>query len=207
MPLHLLASCGQLASVVHVQVFVPLVQEPAAQTSPTVHGLPSSQVAVLLVCVQPEPGVQASVVHGLPSSQYVATLTADPLHAPAAQTSGVVQALLSLHGSALLANTQPVVVEHESLVHTLLSLHVMAAPLQTPAAHTSPLVHALASSHALVLFVCWQPLATRQASLVHALPSLQITATLIGVPTQLPPVQVSAVVHALPSLQPNVLAV
>ena len=132
----------------------PPTHAPAAQVSPSVQGLPSSQAVELFVWVQPLAGVQASVVHGLPSSQYVATTTALPVQAPPPQVSGVVQALLSLQGRALFVNKQPVVVEQESLVHTLLSLQVTTEPLHTPAAQTSPLVQALASSQALTLLVC-----------------------------------------------------
>src|SRR5262249_51341555 len=58
-----------------------------------VHALPSLQGAVLLVWRQPTEGSQKSSVQGLPSSQFGA---APPVHAPALQTSPVVQALPSL---------------------------------------------------------------------------------------------------------------
>ena len=154
-----------------------------------------------------------------------------PAQAPLPQVSDVEHALPSLHGRLLARNTQPVVVEHESLVHTLLSLQVTATPLQTPAAHRSPLVQALLSLHAVpvvsvctqpvagshvstvqtlpslqlgVMSVCTQPVDGSHVSAVHALPSLQFMA----VPArQLPPPHVSPVVHAFPSLQAAALFV
>ena len=52
---------------------------PAAQVSPVVQALLSSQAAVLGVNVQPVAGLQASSVHGLPSMHV--SLSAKP-HAP-----------------------------------------------------------------------------------------------------------------------------
>lgn len=72
---------------------------PPAHVSPVVQALPSSQGAVLLVCVQPVAGLQASSVHTLPSSQLGA---GPPRQVPAEQVSLVVQALPSLQGAALL---------------------------------------------------------------------------------------------------------
>lgn len=45
------------------------------------------------------------------------------VHAPATQTSPVVQALLSSHDATLFVKTQPTPGIHESFVHTLPSLH------------------------------------------------------------------------------------
>ena len=132
------SSCAaQSAFCVQPQEFAPLVQTPAAQTSPTVQPLPSSQVLVLLTCVQPVSGLHASLVQILPSSQNVATTTAVPVHAPPAHASLVVQALPSLQESALLLCAQPVAGEHESLVQMLLSSQFTLTPLQTPPAHVS----------------------------------------------------------------------
>jgi hypothetical protein len=77
----------------------PPAQTPPAQVSLVVQALPSSQGAVLLVCVQPVAGLQASSVQTLPSSQ----LGGDPpTHTPAEQVSLIVQALPSLHEAVLL---------------------------------------------------------------------------------------------------------
>jgi hypothetical protein len=58
-------------------------------------------------------------VQPLPSSQFGGT---PPTHAPPEQTSPEVHALPSLHNAVLLVNTQTPP-WHESLVHTLPSLH------------------------------------------------------------------------------------
>ena len=89
------------------------------QASPVVHALPSSQdVALLARCTQPGPGWHASFVHAFWSLQSVAL----PLsHLPAVQTSPVVQALPSEHGSALGACPQPVPGTQRSVVHGSLS--------------------------------------------------------------------------------------
>ena len=74
----------------------PGLQALPLQASPTVHGSPSSQGALLGVETQPSSTVRASAVHGLPSSHD----SADPgLHEPVAQTSPLVQALLSVHNA------------------------------------------------------------------------------------------------------------
>ena len=131
----------------HWQVFPPLTQLPLAHTSPTVHTLPSSQLAVLLVCTQPLAGSQLSVVHGLLSSQVTLTSSAVPTHALPLQRSAVVQALLSLHGSLLAVCTQPLTASHESVVQPLLSLQLTALPtVHTPLTHESPLVHTVPSA-------------------------------------------------------------
>jgi hypothetical protein len=71
----------------------PLEHTPAAQTSLTVQGLPSSHAAVLAVFTQPVAGEQLSSVHTLPSSQVAVA----PAHVPLVQTSSVVQSAPSLH--------------------------------------------------------------------------------------------------------------
>lgn len=85
-----------------------------------------------------------SVVHELLSLQVTAV---PPLHDPALQVSPIVQALPSLHAVPLAAGakTQPVAALHESAVHELLSLHVIAAPVHVPALQASPVVQALLS--------------------------------------------------------------
>lgn len=132
--------------------FAPLVHTPAAQTSPTVQPLPSSQVLVLFTCVQPLSGLHASLVQIFPSSQNVATMTAVPVHAPPAQASLVVHALPSLHESALLVCAHPVTGEHESLVQMLLSSQFTFTPPHVPLAQTSFWLHALPSLQVIALF-------------------------------------------------------
>ena len=104
-PLHKLpSSCpAQSWSLLHAHELAPPVHTPPEHASPLVHGLPSSQLAVLLLWVQPSAVLQASLVHPLLSVQTTATLMAVPLQAPAPQTSPLVHALLSLQLSVLLA--------------------------------------------------------------------------------------------------------
>src|SRR5438128_1908610 len=129
--------------------------------------------------MQPVFGLQVSSVQGLPSLQLArgppahtpplqvspvvhafASLHADPScraerTQPAAEASElVVQALPSVHGEALLAWTQPVVVLHESLVQALLSSQLGAAPpTHTPPLQVSLVVQAFPSLHGDVLLV------------------------------------------------------
>ena len=206
MPLQALPSSwpAQSAVTLQPQLLLPEVQVPPLHTSPMVHGLPSSQDRMLLLCVQPATGSQASFVHALPSSQSTVGATTLPLHAPAPQTSPVVHALLSLHARLLTAKTQPVPGLQLSVVHRLLSLHVMPVPAHAFAAQMSPLVQALPSSQIAVLAVLRQPDADAHESVVHGLASLQFS-----VPVELhrPPEHVSPVVQLLPSLHGTALAV
>jgi len=129
----------------------PPTHTPPAQVSLVVHALPSLHGAVLLVCVQPDPGLQASSVQTLPSSQFGG---APPTHVPAAQVSPVVQALPSLQGAVLLVCVQPVAGLQASSVHTLPSSQLVGPPgTQTPPEQMSPVVQALPSLHGAVLFV------------------------------------------------------
>lgn len=82
-PLQALPSSWPAQSLfwLHAQVLVPALQLPAAHVSLWVHGLPSSQLAVLLAWTPPALLSQLSVVHGLPSSQKLLA-TALPLHTP-----------------------------------------------------------------------------------------------------------------------------
>ena len=204
-PLHRLSSscAAQSLFCVQPQELAPLVHAPAAQTSPTVQPLPSSQALVLLTCVQPLSGLQASLVQTLPSSQNTATTTAVPLHAPPAHASLVVQALPSLQDRALLLWAQPVAGEQESLVQMLLSSQLTLLPPQKPPLQVSFWLHALPSLQASVLLAKTQlPLAASQVSLVHGLPSLH-TATAPGL--QAPVAQMSPTVQALPSVHGEVL--
>jgi hypothetical protein len=71
---------------------------PWLHRSPVVQALPSSQVAVLFVWMQPFPGSQESSVHTFLSSHDRVPV---PLQAPAAHASPVVQALPSSHFAVL----------------------------------------------------------------------------------------------------------
>jgi hypothetical protein len=125
----------------------PPTQFPSEQVSFVVQALPSSQAAVLFMCMQPDAGLQESSVQTLPSLQLGG---GPPTQVPPEQTSPVVQALPSLHVKVLLANTQTPP-WHESVVHTLLSLHWLVwlhsmqppigVPPHVPPAQTSPVVH------------------------------------------------------------------
>jgi len=148
-------AAGTQASVVHTLLSLhtsaaPPRQVPAEQVSLVVHGLPSLQGAVLLVCMQaPVAGLQESSVQSLPS----------------------------LQGPVLLVCTQaPVVGLQESSVQTLSSLQLTAAPTQIPPEHASPVVQRLPSLQGAVLLVKTQPVAGAQVSSVHGLLSLQTSA-------------------------------
>ena len=169
---------------------------PAAQESPVVQALLSSQGAKFAVKVQPLARSQASSVQGLPSTHV--NCRAKP-HVPPWQTSPMVHALLSWHTSALLVCVQPACGSQASVVHTLLSSHDVAVPArQTPSLHRSPTVQALPSLHAVVNCTCWQPSAALQLSWVHGAWSSQFN----GVPgTHAPPLHWSPLVQASPSEQ------
>lgn len=173
----------------------------AAQTSPVVQALLSSQLAALAVLTHPVSRLQESLVQGLPSLQLSAPA---PVHAPPAHTSPVVQALASLQGRALNLSEQPNFTSQLSSVQTLPSLQEIATPAQLPAAHLSPLVQALPSSHTLALLLLMQlPVATSQLSVVQGLLSLQPFAAPGTQPLAL---QTSPTVHELPSVQGLALA-
>ena len=103
----------------------PPTQDPTAQVSTVVQALPSSQEAVLFVKTQPVAGTQESSVQGLLSSQIGAE---PPTQDPAAQVSGVVQALPSLQAAVLFVYTHAPPALHESSVHGLESLQLAFAP-------------------------------------------------------------------------------
>ena len=87
------------------------------------------------------------------------------------------QALLSSQGLVLFVKTQPVAGLHESVVHTLLSLHRRAAPAwQMPPPQVSPVVQALLSSQAFALLVKTHPVNGLQLSVVQTLASSQTIA-------------------------------
>jgi len=132
---------------------------------------------------------------------------APPTHTPPAHESSVVQASLSLHGSVLGANTQPLVASQLSFVHNLLSSQTICTPgAHCPPLHTSPdaPVHTLPSEHGAALFAWTQPFLSGQVSLVQGLPSSQFGVLL---PLHRPSKQVSMIVHSDPSSQASVLAV
>ena len=126
-----------------------------AQVSPDVQAFLSSQASPLAVWTQPEAGWQLSVVQGFSSSHG----SAPPgTQEPAWQPSDTVQALLSVHGAALLVNTQPCLAVQVSSVHGSPSLHCRLAPeTHLALAHRSPCVQALPSSHGALLGVLAQP--------------------------------------------------
>ena len=177
-------------------------QSPDWHVSPVVHGLPSSQTAVLLACRQPWTALQLSVVQGVLSSQGTgvgalehtpAEHVALPIHALLLQLAGT-QTAPSLTGVWM----HPPLISQESVVHALLSSHELPVPVHLPFAHTSPVVQALPSLHEPLLLVFTHPLAGLQVSSVHTLLSVQLA----GLPAwQVPPEQLSPLVHALPSLQ------
>ena len=162
-------------SVVHglpsSQASVPAqVPEPALQTSPVVQALPSLQLLVLPVWVQPVEALQPSVVQTWLSSQLSAL--------PATQVPLALHASFWVHTllSALQVvpwltgvNTQlPLEGSQASLVHTLPSLQVVVVPAtQPPLAQLSPTVQAFPSLQLAVLLVCWQPRIASQESSVQ----------------------------------------
>ena len=162
--------------------------------------LPSVQDAVLLAKTQPDAVLQLSEVQTLPSLQ---TSAPPGWHAPAAQTSPLVQALPSMHAAVLFAWTQPVPVSQLSVVHGLLSLQDRAEPdWHEPPPQVSPVVQALPSLHATALLAWVQPVAVLHASSVHTLLSSHEMAE---PDWHEPPPQPSPLVQALPSLQASVL--
>jgi hypothetical protein len=94
-------------------------QAPPEHWSPTVHGLPSLQVAVLFTFLQPSTGSQLSSVQPLPSSQLMGV---PPLHTPEWHVLPVAQALPWSHALPSFAGCAE---------------HVPVDVLQTPALHSS----------------------------------------------------------------------
>ena len=78
----------------------PPTHAPPEHVSLVVHALPSLHETVLLVCTHPVDVLHESSVQPLPSLQFGA---APPTQAPAVHVSPVVQALPSLHATALFA--------------------------------------------------------------------------------------------------------
>jgi hypothetical protein len=180
-------------------------QVPLSQWSSLVQSSPSSQVPVVKTVLTqpvavPSEGAQLSVVHGLPSSQLRG---APGLQVPAAQASGVVQTLPSLHGALLGVWVQPTPSTQASSVQRLLSRQgvnesaAQVPALQTagpqapgPVLQTNPSLPA-AENAQLPVFVS-------QLSAVQPLPSVQ---GLAGPATQSEPWQASPTVQALLSSQ------
>jgi len=97
----------------------PPTHNPPEHMSPVVQAFPSLHGLVLFTCLQPHAGSHESSVQPLLSSQFGG---APPTQAPPEQTSPVVHRFPSSHADVLLVNTQTPP-WHESVVHTLLSLH------------------------------------------------------------------------------------
>jgi hypothetical protein len=123
----------------------PATHCPLAHASPTVHWLPSSQLAAIAGWSQ-VPFAHASAVHALPSLQ---SFGGPPVHLPPAQASPTVQALPSSQAPVVAAKAQsPLSVRHVSDVHGLSSLHALALPgTHLPSLQASPAVQALLSLH------------------------------------------------------------
>ena len=163
-------------SIVHElassQVELVPLHMPLAQTSLTVHTLPSSQGEVMKVCTQPTTASQLSAVQTMLSSQetgMVPTQVADWQLSPAVHGLPSSQADPGATG----VKTQPMTGSHESAVHGKPSEHISGAlEIQVPAEQTSLGRHALAKPHDAVLGVATH-LPAEQLSSVHALPSLQ----------------------------------
>src|SRR5262245_60852140 len=143
------------------------MQAPPPHTSGAVQVLPSLQGAVLLVCTQPDAGLQLSSVQTLPS---VERGGGPPVEAPPPPVCWVVDALPSSHGSVFGAFTHPDAGLQLSSVQTLPSLQFGGGPpLHVPPPQVSPVVQALPSSHGTVLLVFTHPDAGLQLSSVQPL--------------------------------------
>ncbi len=180
----------------------PPEQRPPLQVSPLVHALPSSQAALLLLCIQPVLASQASSVHAFASSQLTA---GPPWQTPPWQLSALVHGLPSLQLPAPAECLQPEAASQLSTVHGFASSQ-LSAPLPThlPPLQASLVVHGLPSSQGRALLACAQPAFAEQESSVHGLLSLQSAAP---DPTQAPPTHLSTVVHRLLSVQGAAVAV
>ena len=195
-------------------VTLPLRQTPPLQLSPLVHALPSSQVLPTPAGLNAHlPSTHASSVQVFWSLQSLSVLHAQlgaPLHLPLAQMSPEVQAFPSSQLAALGELTQPKPGKHASSVQGLLSVQLrLAPPLHAPAKQLSPLVQSLPSVQVMPSAAATKAhsppthescvhtsLSSHWPSLVHGQ---------LGVPPQLPALQLSAVVQSLPSLQLAVL--
>ncbi len=140
---------------VPAQTLMPDLQVPILQMSPEVQGLPSSHVLpVLGLLVQPMTGLQPSSVQGLPSLQPPMSLgllgsMAVPLQVPLVHLSPLVQASPSSQASVLGLCLQPSNLSQLSVVHELLSSHLLGKPPHTSEAQVSLSVQALPSSQGM----------------------------------------------------------
>ncbi len=180
-------------------VGVPDWQRLAAQISPTVHGLPSSQTTELLVNKQfPLAPSQASSVHGLPSLQ---TLIRPPTHRPSTQASPKVQPVPSSQLAPELAWAwhKPSATVQMSKVQGFPSSHTRPVPVHCPAKSQASLsVHGLPSLQAKPTWtILCKHKPSAQESLVQSLVSEQSLAK----PVQSPPWQLSLFVQPSPSSQ------
>src|SRR5882724_797870 len=130
-----------------------------------------------------------------------------PVQAPAAQVSGCVQALPSLHGAPSglggLLHTPDAGLQTPAVWHWSAAVHTMGfVPAQRPASQMSVCVQALPSSHGApssLAGLLQTPDAGLQAPAVWHWSAAVHTRGLA--PTQAPASQVSVCVQALPSLQ------
>jgi hypothetical protein len=114
-----------------------------------------------------------------------------------------VQAEPSLHDAVLLADWQPVISLHVSVVQGFLSSQSLGPPgVHTPALQVSPMVQLLLSLQGAALPVCVQPFSLSQLLSVQGLPSSQAMA---APDLHAPAVQVSPKVQTLASSHGNVL--
>ena len=170
------------------------------------HGLlKHSSTSVQVKPSPPKPALHAHATDCAPAVHSALVLQPiGPTQDPAAQTSPVVQPLLSLHAAVLLVNVQPEAGSHALSVHTLPSLQLRVGPAtQLPPAHVSPPVQTLPSEQLALLAPCWQPASGSQLSSVQALPSAQF---LTPLEVHAPAAHTSVSVHTLPSLHVAVLA-
>jgi len=181
----------------HNTAAVPL-HKPPWHASPVVQLLPSSQLPVRTVCLQPPESGQLSVVHWLPSSQLGVPL---PTQTPPVQASESVQKLPSLHVAPFMRLAEWTQLPSDdwqlSVVQNCPSSQPFGVPTQALALQRSLVVQALPSSQPALVAVCTQPPASGQESTVHWLLSSQLA---VPLPTQPPPAQVSVNVQTLPSL-------
>src|SRR5262249_5967895 len=133
----------------------PGVHWPPLQASPSVQPSSSSHGAVLLVAKQPGLESQRSSVQGLRSLH---TTGVPAAQWPPLQTSPLVQALPSSHGTLLLGFSHPLLGLQLSSVHGLLSTQSGGGPpWQEPPEQVSPVVQAVLLLHGSVLFANTHP--------------------------------------------------
>ena len=148
---------------------LPARHSPLLHLSLRVHGLSSSQLKVLFLCMHPDMGLQLSEVHGLLSSQSRAVVPGR--QTPLSQASPIVHILPSSQAPTTMLCTHPSSTTHLSSVQGLPSLHSSNLPWQVPDSQMSLPVQGFPSSHCALLFTKLQPPAGRQISSVHGLSS------------------------------------